>query len=247
MVYKCKCNYTTSSGPNMLNHFNICKELDIDDSIRNDIMHKCNYCNKKYRKTKEEHENKCSKILIQGNTDETLSLRPKIKQKNKTITTTTTTTTTTNTNTNILINNYIYYSTYYVTIDGDKNISEFSQYIFNIIFCNQEYPNNHLVYYVKNNCIFAQKGSLKNPFFSQDQYKNKGQDQYKIQDQDQDQANIRDIRDVMLNNFIISRLLEQSQDQDQIQIQDQEDQIQNQINMRNIMLNNLLTSLKNNL
>ncbi len=60
MPFVCKCTYSTSRGSSMKNHFNKQdKCMELDQITKNDILHICNLCSKKYNKTKIEHDKEC--------------------------------------------------------------------------------------------------------------------------------------------------------------------------------------------
>ncbi len=174
MSFVCKCNYTTSKGSNMLNHFkkkNKCSELD--ELIKNDILHKCNYCSKRYRKSKEEHESKykCSIKSIEDMKKNMENMEKKIEEmekkieKHNNISNNITNNNITNNNI-IMLNSYMDYSTRHITTEGiikfieDKHISGFCPYIFDMIFYNQECPENHSIFYIEDKCIFVNQGSF---------------------------------------------------------------------------------------
>ncbi len=160
-------------------HFNKKNKCSgLTDSIKNDIIHKCNYCNRKYKKTKKEHEDICSVKKMEEKLEEIKEEIKELKEnKNVQIINNNTNNNTNNTNNinnkieitnnnNISLNSYMNYSTNHITIEKiikfieDRDMSEFFPFMFEIIFYNPNCPENQSIFYVDDKCIYVNQGSF---------------------------------------------------------------------------------------
>ncbi len=172
MNYICLCNYQTNKKSNMKNHINrkkLCSDKLKDSKIVNDILMLCNYCSKQYI-DKLNHEEMCN---IKKNYDDVLTIteslnkfREEIKEEIRDIKSKPTYITNHNV-VNVSLNNVLMYNLSHISNEQikkfleERDVDEFAPYVFEIIFYNPDFPDNHSIFYINDKCIYIHEGSCK--------------------------------------------------------------------------------------
>lgn len=178
--YKCKfCDYETNKMSNMKNHFNKKKYCDIrikDELYQCEVFNICKFCKFKFNDLNDLKTHVVECKVAEGETiKELLKLNNKLlglieekdKEKEQIIINQTNNNQVINNNFNITINDFDCFTTSHINRNmifnffkdraDTRNIEDLNPFMFEMIYCYENSPENHSIYILNNTTIFACK------------------------------------------------------------------------------------------